>query len=369
MKILVTGSKGFVGRNLVADLKVNQIGEIFEFDRETPIEYLEKWAKEVDFVFHLAGVNRPENEEEFMTGNFGLTSDLLGLLKKYNNKAPIVISSSIQATLDNPYGRSKKAGEDLMFQYSKETGTKVYVYRFANIFGKWSRPNYNTVVATFCHRVSRNEEIQVNDPEAPIELTYIDDVITELKLALKDEAHSEGQFNIVPVTYKTTVGHIADLIKSFKSSRENLYVPNQEDGISKKLYATYLSFLPENEFSYKLDMKSDDRGSFTEFLKSPERGQVSINIAHPGITKGQHWHHSKNEKFLVVQGTGMIRFRKYGEDKVIEYPVSGEVLEVVDIPTGYTHSIVNTGEIDMVTVMWANEVFEPENPDTYYEEV
>jgi len=369
MKILVTGSKGFVGRNLVADLKVNQIGEIFEFDRETSLENLEKWAKEVDFVYHLAGVNRPENEEEFMTGNFGLTSDLLGLLKKYNNKAPIVISSSIQATLDNPYGKSKKAGEDLMFQYSKETGTKVYVYRFANLFGKWSRPNYNTVVATFCHRVSRNEEIQVNNPEAPIELTYIDDVITELKLALKDEAHFDGEFNVVPVTYTTTVGHIADLIKRFKSSRENLYVPNQEDGLSKKLYATYLSFLPENEFSYKLDMKSDDRGSFTEFLKSPERGQVSINVAHPGITKGQHWHHSKNEKFLVVQGTGMIRFRKYGEDKVIEYPVTGGVLEVVDIPTGYTHSIVNTGDVDMVTVMWANEVFEPENPDTYYEEV
>lgn len=369
MKFLVTGSKGFVGRNLVADLKANQIGEIFEYDRETPFENLENWAKEADFVFHLAGVNRPENEEEFMTANFGLTSDLLGLLKKHNNKAPIVISSSIQAALDNPYGKSKKAGEDLMFQYSKETGTKVYVYRFANLFGKWSRPNYNTVVATFCHRVSRNEEIQVNDPEAPIELTYIDDVIAELKLALKGEAHSDGVFNVVPVTYKTTVGQIADLIKSFNSSRENLYVPNQEDGLSKKLYATYLSFLPENEFSYKLDTKSDDRGSFTEFLKSPERGQVSINVAHPGITKGQHWHHSKNEKFLVVQGTGMIRFRKYGEDKVIEYPVTSAVLEVVDIPTGYTHSIVNTGDVDMVTVMWANEVFEPENPDTYYEEV
>lgn len=369
MKILVTGAKGFVGRNLVADLKVNKIGEVFEYDRDSSQEDLERWTAEVDFIYHLAGVNRPENEEEFMEGNFGFTSELLELLKKYNNKAPIMISSSIQAALDNPYGNSKKAGEDLMFQYAEETGAKVYVYRFANLFGKWSRPNYNTVVATFCHRVARNEEIQVNNPEALIELTYIDDVISELKLALEDKAHKDGQFNYVPLTYPTTVGHVADLIKSFKVSREDLYVPNQEDGLCKKLYATYLSFLPENHFSYELDMKSDDRGSFTEFLKSPERGQVSINVAHPGITKGQHWHHSKNEKFLVVQGSGMIRFRKYGEEEVIEYPVSGKKLEVVDIPTGYTHSIVNTGDEDMVTVMWANEVFEPKNPDTYYEEV
>ena len=369
MKILVTGAKGFVGRNLVADLKVNKIGEVFEYDRDSSQEDLERWTAEVDFIYHLAGVNRPENEEEFMEGNFGFTSELLELLKKHNNKAPIMISSSIQAALDNPYGNSKKAGEDLMFQYAEETGAKVYVYRFANLFGKWSRPNYNTVVATFCHRVARNEEIQVNNSEALIELTYIDDVISELKLALEDKAHKDGQFNYVPLAYPTTVGHVADLIKSFKVSREDLYVPNQEDGLSKKLYATYLSFLPEDHFSYELDMKSDDRGSFTEFLKSPERGQVSINVAHPGITKGQHWHHSKNEKFLVVQGSGMIRFRKYGEEEVIEYPVSGKKLEVVDIPTGYTHSIVNTGEEDMVTVMWANEVFEPKNPDTYYEEV
>ncbi|MGH2106892.1 capsular polysaccharide biosynthesis protein CapF [Aerococcus urinaeequi] len=369
MKILVTGAKGFVGRNLVADLKVNKIGEVFEYDRDSSQEDLERWTAEVDFIYHLAGVNRPENEEEFMEGNFGFTSELLELLKKHNNKAPIMISSSIQAALDNPYGNSKKAGEDLMFQYAEETGAKVYVYRFANLFGKWSRPNYNTVVATFCHRVARNEEIQVNNPEALIELTYIDDVISELKLALEDKAHKDGHFNYVPLTYPTTVGHVADLIKSFKVSREDLYVPNQEDGLSKKLYATYLSFLPENRFSYELDMKSDDRGSFTEFLKSPERGQVSINVAHPGILKGQHWHHSKNEKFLVVQGSGMIRFRKYGEEEVIEYPVSGKKLEVVDIPTGYTHSILNTGDEDMVTVMWANEVFEPKNPDTYYEEV
>ena len=369
MKILVTGAKGFVGRNLVADLRVNKIGEVFEYDRDSSQEDLERWTAEVDFIYHLAGVNRPENEEEFMEGNFGFTSELLELLKKHNNKAPIMISSSIQAALDNPYGNSKKAGEDLMFQYAEETGAKVYVYRFANLFGKWSRPNYNTVVATFCHRVARNEEIQVNNSEALIELTYIDDVISELKLALEDKAHKDGQFNYVPLAYPTTVGHVADLIKSFKVSREDLYVPNQEDGLSKKLYATYLSFLPEDHFSYELDMKSDDRGSFTEFLKSPERGQVSINVAHPGITKGQHWHHSKNEKFLVVQGSGMIRFRKYGEEEVIEYPVSGKKLEVVDIPTGYTHSIVNTGDEDMVTVMWANEVFEPKNPDTYYEEV
>ena len=369
MKILITGAKGFLGKNLVAELKATTDHELYEYDIDTPIEKLEEWTKKCEFVFHFAGVNRPQSDEKFMQGNFGFTSTLLDLLKKNENKSPIVFSSSIQASFDNPYGQSKKAGEDLIFSYGKENSVPVYVYRFANLFGKWSRPNYNSVVATFCHKVARNEEISVNNPNANIELCYINDVLDELKLTLKGQGHLEEPFNYVPVTHKTTVGEIAELVKSFKLSRENLSVPNQKSPLSKKLYATYLSYLPEDEFAYDLKMNIDNRGYFTEFLKTPERGQVSINYAKPGITKGQHWHHSKNEKFLVVAGEGMIRFRKYGENKVIEYPVSGEKLEVVDIPTGYTHSIVNTGDTDMITVMWANETYDPENPDTYYEEV
>ncbi|MGF3112266.1 capsular polysaccharide biosynthesis protein CapF [Facklamia sp. P9177] len=369
MKILVTGAKGFLGKNLVAELNTTTAHELFEYDLDTPSENLEQWTKECDFVFHLAGVNRPENEAEFMEGNFGFTSTLLEQLKKNNNKSPIVLASSTQASLDNPYGKSKKAGEDLIFNYGKENKVPVYVYRFTNLFGKWSRPNYNSVVATFCHKIARDEEISVNNPNAKLELCYIDDVIQELKSALNGNPHFKESFAHVPVTHQTTVGEIASLIQAFKNSRKDLSIPDQRDPLSKKLYATYLSYLPEDDFSYDLKMNIDDRGYFTEFIKSPERGQVSINYAKPGITKGQHWHHSKNEKFLVVSGQGMIRFRKYGEDEIIEYPVSGEKLEVVDIPTGYTHSIVNTGNSDMITVMWANEVYDPENPDTYYEEV
>ncbi|MBS4462472.1 MULTISPECIES: capsular polysaccharide biosynthesis protein CapF [unclassified Facklamia] len=369
MKVLVTGAKGFVGRNLVADLSRNEEIQIFEFDLDTPREKLELWAKEADFVFHLAGVNRPENTEDFMEGNFGFTSELLALLIKHKNQAPVMLSSSIQALRDNLYGKSKKAGEDLLFQYSKEYNVPVYIYRFSNLFGKWSKPNYNTVVATFCHNIARDIEIQVNDPKAEIELCYIDDVIAELKLLIEGKGHKDDNFYYVPTVHKILIGELAELIQSFKESRKNLLIPDMKDEFSKKLYATYLSFLPENDFSYELKMNVDHRGSFTEFLKSDERGQVSINVAKPGIIKGQHWHHTKNEKFLVVSGEGVIRFRKVGEDKVIEYPVSGEKLEVVDIPTGYTHNIENTGKTDMVTVMWANEVFDPNNPDTFYEEV
>lgn len=369
MNILVTGANGFVGKNVIADLEATTDHVLFKYDIDNSLAELEEWVKQADFVFHFAGVNRPENEEEFLKGNYGLTSDLIDLLKKYDNKAPIVMSSSIQAAYDNPYGHSKKAGEDVLFNYAQENNVQVYIYRFANLFGKWSRPNYNTVVATFCHKIVRGEEITINDPGSPIELCYIDDVIQEMKLALDGKPHINDNYCYVPVTHQTTVGEIADLIQSFKQNRTTLFVPNQQDPLSKKLYATYLSFLPTDQFSYDLKMNIDDRGYFTEFLKSPERGQVSINYAKPGITKGEHWHHTKNEKFLVVYGTGVIRFRQYGEEEIIEYHVSGEKLQVLDIPTGYTHNIENTGDTDMITIMWANEVFDPNNPDTFYEEV
>lgn len=380
MKLLVTGSNGFVGKNLIATLEsirdkkdntrdIDQNIEIFTFDLNTDKNLLDEYTKQCDFVFHLAGVNRPKDEKEFMEGNFGFTSELLDLLKKHNNKAPILITSSIQAKLDNPYGKSKKAGEDLMFKYSKETGAKVFVYRLPNLFGKWSKPNYNTVIATFCNNIARGLEIQVNNLDAELSLCYIDDLLDEFICALKNKEHKENDYCFVPVTHKITLGELAKTIKSFKQSRDNLSVPNMEDELTKKLYSTYLSFIPKDEFAYDLTMHCDNRGSFTEFIRTSERGQVSINISKPGITKGNHWHHTKNEKFLVVSGTGVIRFKDIYDDEIIEYKVSGEKLQVVDIPTGYTHSIVNTGKNDMVTIMWANECFNPEKPDTYFLEV
>jgi UDP-2-acetamido-2,6-beta-L-arabino-hexul-4-ose reductase len=369
MKILVTGAKGFVGKNLVAELNNKGYNEIFEFSRESDPSLLEKYTKECDFVFHLAGVNRPKNENEFMEGNFGFTSQLLKLLKKHDNKAPVLITSSIQADKDNPYGRSKKAGEDLLFNYYYETDARVYVYRLPNLFGKWSKPNYNTVVATFCHNIARGLDIQINNPDAELNLCYIDDVLEEFIRALDGRPTIQGDFCGVPVTHNIKLGVLADLIKSFKESRTNLSIPNMEDALTKKLYSTYLSFLPEDQFSYDLKINSDHRGSFTEFIRTPERGQVSVNVSKPGITKGNHWHHTKNEKFLVVSGEGLIRFRKIDSEEIIEYRVSGEMLRVVDIPTGYTHSIVNVGENDLVTVMWANECFDLEKPDTYFVEV
>lgn len=304
-----------------------------------------------------------------MEGNFGFSSTLLDTLKKYNNTCPIMISSSIQAELDNPYGRSKKAGEDLMFAYGEETGAKVMVYRLPNLFGKWSRPNYNSVIATFCHNIARDMPITVNNRDVNMTLVYIDDLVNELISALKGEENREGAFCKVPVEHKITLGEIADLIYSFKESRETKAVPDMSDGFTKKLYATYLSFLPEDGFSYPLKMNIDNRGSFTEILRTADRGQFSVNISKPHITKGNHWHHTKNEKFLVVSGNGVIRFRKPDEEKVIEYFVSGEKLEVVDIPTGYTHNIENLGDTDMVTFMWCNECFDPNKPDTFFEEV
>ncbi|WP_020061480.1 capsular polysaccharide biosynthesis protein CapF [Bacillus sp. 123MFChir2] len=369
MNILVTGAKGFLGKNLVAELRNRGYNNIFEFTKESDPTLLDKYTKESDFVFHLAGVNRPEDENEFMEGNVGFTSQLLELLKRHDNKAPVLITSSIQAEKDNPYGRSKKAGEELLFNYSKETDAKVYVYRLSNLFGKWSKPNYNTVVATFCHNIARGLDIQINNPDAGLNLCYIDDVLEEFLRAVEFNPTMQDDYCVVPVVYTIKLGELAELIKSFKESRTNLSISNMKDDLTKKLYSTYLSFLPEDEFAYDLKMNSDHRGSFTEFIRTSERGQVSINVSKPGITKGNHWHHTKNEKFLVVSGEGLIRFRKIESDDIIEYRVSGKKLQVVDIPTGYTHSIVNVGENDLITVMWANECFNPEKPDTYFLEV
>lgn len=369
MKILVTGAKGFIGKNLIAELNNRKFEEICEVDIDTNKNLLEEYTKDCDFVFHLAGVNRPEKDEEFMNGNFGFTSELLSLLKKYNNKAPILITSSIQAERDNPYGLSKKAGEDLIFDYGKENSIKTYVYRLPNVFGKWSRPNYNTVVATYCYNIARDLPIQVNNPEEELNFVYIDDILEEFVGALDDKVNKSNSFCFVPVTHNVKLGELAEIIKSFKESRTNLSVPNMENPLVKKLYSTYLSFLPENEFAYPLKMNVDNRGSFTEFLRTGDRGQVSVNISKPGITKGNHWHHTKNEKFLVVSGEGLIRFRKIDSEEIIEYRVSGEKLEVVDIPIGYVHNIQNIGKSDMVTIMWANEAFNSKKPDTYFLEV
>jgi UDP-2-acetamido-2,6-beta-L-arabino-hexul-4-ose reductase len=369
MKILITGAKGFIGKNLIAELKNRKFNNIFEYDRETDQALLEEYCKEANFVFHLAGVNRPKEQSEFMEGNFGFTSTLLDTLKKYKNNCPVMISSSIQAELDNPYGKSKKAGEDLLFDYSKETSAKSLTYRFPNLFGKWCRPNYNSAVATFCHNIAHNLPITVNDTSAAMNLVYIDDVVNELINALEGKENKNGDFCEVPVVHTVTLGKIVDLIYSFKKSREERFIPDMSDEFTKKLYSTYLSYLPEDQFSCELKMNVDNRGSFTEFIKTSDRGQVSVNVSKPGIAKGNHWHHTKNEKFLVVSGKGVIRFRKIDSDKVIEYFVSGDKMEVVDIPTGYTHNIENLGETDMVTIMWANELFDPEKPDTYYLEV
>jgi len=369
MKILVTGSKGFIGKNLIAELKNRGYENIFEFHRDTDKSLLEKYTKECEFVFHLAGVNRPKNEKEFMEGNFGFTSQLLELLKKHNNKAPILLTSSIQAERDNPYGKSKKAGEDLVFNYGKETGVKVLVYRLPNVFGKWCRPNYNSAVATFCHNIAHDLPITINDPNVMMNLVYIDDVVEEFIKALEGKENRVGKFCEVSIVHKITLGEIVDLIYSFKRSREERSIPNMADEFTKKLYSTYLSYLPKDKFNYALKMNVDNRGSFTEFIRTLDRGQISVNISKPGIIKGNHWHHTKNEKFLVVSGKGVIRFRKIDSDEIIEYYVSGDKLEVVDIPPGYTHNIENLGDTDMVTIMWANEPFDPENPDTYYLEV
>jgi UDP-2-acetamido-2,6-beta-L-arabino-hexul-4-ose reductase len=369
MKILITGAKGFVGKNLIAELHNQGFADLLEYDVDSNPELLDEYARECDFVFHLAGVNRPENPDEFMTGNFGFTSQLLDAFKKHHSKAPVLITSSIQAAQDNLYGQSKKAGEDLLFDYSLETASPVFVYRLPNVFGKWCRPNYNSAVATFCHNIANNIPIQVNDPNVTMSLVYIDDVVASFIDKLKNSSTHKQAFEQVSPVHEMKLGEIVNLLNSFKDSRDNLSLPNFADSFAKKLYSTYLSYLPTDKFSYPLTMNVDQRGSFTEFLKTNDRGQVSVNISKPHITKGNHWHHTKNEKFLVVSGRGVIRFRKIDSREIIEYFVSGEKLEVVDIPVGYTHNIENIGETDLVTVMWVNEVFDKERMDTYFLEV
>jgi UDP-2-acetamido-2,6-beta-L-arabino-hexul-4-ose reductase len=369
MKILITGAKGFIGLNLVAELKNQGFTDLLQYDIDSEPELLNEYARDCGFVYHLAGVNRPENPDDFMAGNFGFTDQLLNALKKYNNKAPVLITSSIQAQLDNPYGKSKKAGEELLKQYSIESGAPVHIYRLPNVFGKWSRPNYNSAVATFCYNIANNIPILLNDPNVQMNLVYIDDVVKSFIGKLTNGKKEELEFGQVSPVYQIKLGEIATLISSFHESRNNLQIPDMGDVFTKKLYSTYLSFLPTDKFSYLLKMNTDERGSFTEFLKTKERGQVSINISKPGITKGNHWHNTKNEKFLVVGGKGIIRFRRFDTSEIIEYHVSGNQLEVVDIPVGYSHNIENLGETDMVTVMWVNEIFDKNTPDTYFEKV
>ena len=366
MKILITGANGFIGKNFCATLEQQAKHELLKVDVYTPKQEIEDYLKQCDFIFHFAGVNRPMNDREFFEGNTNFTVQMVdGLLGR---KVPILFTSTVQVDRDNPYGQSKKLGEQAVLEYSK-TGAPVYIYRLTNIYGKWSRPNYNTVVATFCNNIARDIPIHVNNPDAEINLCYIDDVVEEFLRALDGNPTVEGDHCIVPVSHPIKIGVLADTIRSFKKSRSDLSIPDMSNPLVKNLYSTYLSFLSEDAFSYSLKMNVDNRGSFTEIIRTPERGQVSVNISRSGITKGNHWHHSKNEKFLVVSGKGVIRFRKVGEDKVIEYHVSGDKLEVVDIPTGYTHNIENIGDTDMVTIMWANECFNPEKPDTYFLEV
>lgn len=399
MKILVTGAKGFVGKNLCAALKnvaqgkdrTRGIGEditLFEYDIDTEESLLDGYCREADFVFNLAGVNRPKNQEEFMQGNFGFASKLLDTLKSHNNICPVMLSSSLQATLigryaDGEYGKSKKAGEDLFFEYSKQTGAEVFVYRFPNLFGKWCRPNYNSAVATFCNNTANDLPITVNDRSTELTLLYIDDLVDEMFATLKGKPHrceynglepvetENGKFCYCPVTHKATLGEIVDLLYSFKNQPSTLVMPEiPYNSFAKKLYSTYLSYLPKEKASFELKMNVDARGSFTELLKTEKCGQISVNISKPGITKGQHWHNTKWEFFIVVSGKGLIRQRKIGTDEVLDFEVSGEKIEAVHMLPGYTHNIINLSDTqDLVTVMWANEQFDPNNPDTFFETV
>ena len=398
MKILITGAKGFVGRNLAENLKNIKDGKnrtrpnlvidhLYLYDIDSSFEELEEACKNADFVFNLAGVNRPQNTDEFMQGNFGFGEKLLATLKKHNNTCPVMLSSSIQATLigryDSDYGRSKKAGEDLFFSYANETGAKVLVYRFPNLFGKWCRPNYNSAVATFCNNIANDLPIQVNDPKVQLELLYIDDLVEEMLDALEGKEHrcefdgidtvltDDGRYCAAPVSHKVTLGEIVELLGEFKKQSETLVMPEIPQGsFAKKLYSTYLSYLPKEKASFELKMNSDPRGSFTELLKTEKCGQFSVNISKPGITKGQHWHNTKWEFFIVVSGRALIQQRKIGSDEVLNFEVSGEKIEAVHMLPGYTHNIINLSETDdLVTLMWANEQFDPTHPDTFFEEV
>ena len=399
MKILITGAKGFVGRNLTESLKAIKDGkdkrfptlsidEIYEYDIDSTLDDLDAYCKDADFVFNLAGVNRPKTQEEFMQGNFGFASTLLNTLEKHSNECPIMLSSSIQATLigryaDGEYGKSKKAGEELFFDYEKRVGAKVMVFRFANLFGKWCRPNYNSVVATFCNNIANDLPIQVNDPAVELELCYIDDLVKEMINLLIGKGKrcdydgltpiekQDGRYYYIPTTHKVTLGEIVELLNSFKAQTSSLVVPEIPCGsFAKKLYSTYLSYLPKEKVAFSLKMNQDARGSFTELIKSQNCGQVSINVSKPGITKGQHWHHTKWEFFIVVSGKGLIQQRKIGSDEVIEFYVDGDDIKAVHMLPGYTHNIINLSDTEnLVTVMWANESFDPSNPDTFFETV
>ena len=399
MKVLVTGAKGFVGKNLVCALKnikenkdrthpELEITEIYEYDIDSTEEQLEQYAKDADFVFNLAGVNRPKEQSEFMKGNFGFSETLLETLKKHDNTCPVMLSSSIQATLigryaEGEYGKSKKAGEELFFDYQKETGAKVLVYRFPNLFGKWCRPNYNSAVATFCNNIANDLPITVNDPKVELELLYIDDLVAEMLAALSGGeqrceydgltpvANEKGRYCYVSTTHKVTLGRIVELLESFRDYPKTLVMPEIPFGsFDKKLYSTYLSYLPKEKVSIPLKMNCDDRGSFTEFMKFNAGGQVSVNVSKPGVTKGQHWHNSKWEFFMVVSGKGLIEQRKIGTEEVLRFEVDGDSLQAVHMLPGYTHNIINLSNTEnLVTVMWANEKFDPNHPDTYFEKV
>ena len=365
MKVLITGSNGFVGKNLISNLSLNKEIEIYKYDKESTLEELDKYTKDCDFIYHLAGVNRPEKPEEFMEGNFGFTSTLLDYLKKNNNKCPIMISSSIQAELDNDYGKSKKAGEDLIFNYGKENDIEVFVYRFPNLFGKWSRPNYNSVIATFCYNVSHNIEITINDESKELRLAYIDDVCNELIKCLNNKETKDGEFCIVPITYTKTLGEIASLIKSFKDNDRGIMVPSTGDVFTKNLYATYISYVPLEELVVDLEEHRDNRGVFCELVRTKEAGQVSVSTTNPNIERGGHYHNTKMERFIVIKGKAKIEFEHVIDHNKYEFIVSGDKLQYVTIPVGYQHSINNIGDDELVLILWANELFNPEIPDTY----
>ena len=382
MKVLVTGAHGFVGKNLCATLYniaagkdrsygIDSAIEVYEYDLDTDPALLDTYCSDCDFVFHLAGVNRPQDPAEFMSGNFGFTSTLLETLRRYGNTCPVMISSSIQATRDIPYGESKRAGEELLFAYGHETGADVLVYRLPNVFGKWCRPNYNSAIATFCYNVSHDLPIQVNDRAIELTLVYIDDVVDELIRALKGNPTRDGDYCRVPVEHKATLGGIVDLIYAFHDQPTTLLMPEiPHNSFAKKLYSTYLSYLPADKAIFDLKMNVDDRGSFTELLKTASCGQFSVNISKPGITKGQHWHHTKWEFFMVVSGIGRIEQRKIGTDEVLTFDVSGDRIQAVQMLPGYTHNIINLSDTqDLVTLMWVNELFDPNKPDTFFEKV